>query len=672
VGAVLPVSWGGAQQAPRPAAPRPAPVASPTRRDTLPAGRPNTPSRADTLRRPGAGDTVRVTRDSVTVAAPARADTGTARVRGDSIRGIPDSLARRRAPRDSVKAPFARAELPVLRQVGPAYRWVRDSSDVAGALTLADLVERIPGVTTYRSSWLAGVQNADYLGDFRRIRVFRDGVEQDPIDPRSGGVQDLVDVQLWALDEVVLEPTATELRVHLRTWTVRNVTPATRVDAYTGDEDTNLYRGFYGKRFGNGLGLQVALQQFGTGARNQRLGGGGGATAGQLRLGWARGLWTADAFVTRLDRTRDPTLGLLTRDEVLGRQRGRRDEGYLRLGWGDPERRGPWVQALASATDYTLVGTSVRQTTPATEERPAETLVLPDSSRARTQYVLAGGWTLGPLRLSATNRTRVEEVATWHAPSVRASADFRWLSVGAFAERLGSDSTDRVEVDGRLTPFRWLALAGAAGIATQQYPGEAPEERLSWRGELAVRLGGLWLGGGRLFRGEGLLQPPRVYTRTATATSAPRPLTVVIDPAASGSFGSARGRLFRAVHADVSGIFWDKAGVYRPQYQGRAELRVSTNLLRRFPSGNFGLQVAAIDEYRSRILFPTIDATSAQLRLIEAPPANVLNFHLEIRIQSASVTYQLRNALNREYEQVPGITLPRLINYYGVRWHFAN
>ena len=45
---------------------------------------------------------------------------------------------------------------------------------------------------------------------------------------------------------------------------------------------------------------------------------------------------------------------------------------------------------------------------------------------------------------------------------------------------------------------------------------------------------------------------------------------------------------------------------------------------------------------------------------------------LEIRIQKGTLWYQLRNALNREYELVPGFTMPRPINVYGVRWEFWN
>jgi hypothetical protein len=45
---------------------------------------------------------------------------------------------------------------------------------------------------------------------------------------------------------------------------------------------------------------------------------------------------------------------------------------------------------------------------------------------------------------------------------------------------------------------------------------------------------------------------------------------------------------------------------------------------------------------------------------------------LEIRILRGVLNYQLRNALNRRYELVPGLRMPGAINFYGLRWEFAN
>jgi hypothetical protein len=660
----------GAQQ-PVPQPPRPP---ADTARRPAPAP---TPTPGDTLRRPARIDTVRTTRDSVTVGAPARPDSA-ARARSDSVRGIPDSLPTR-VRRDSIQPPLAVAELPTTVEVGAAYRWTRDSLFRTGALTALDLLDRVPGLTGFRTGWLASLQTAAYLGEFRRLRVFRDGIELDPVDPRMGGALELHDPQLWQLEEVVIERAAAEVRVHLRTWTVRSTTPATRVDIGTGDDDTNLYRGFFGRRFGNGGALQLGAQNFGTGARNRRIGGGGDAVSAFARIGWARGILSIDAFVSRLDRQRNPTLALNTSDTVLVRSEARRDEGYFRIGLGTPDS-GAWAQAVANVLRYRLDGTGhftgVDTTFNAGGDATAiDSLFAPDSGASRTQYLLTGGFTRWGVRLSAADRWRVFNGRNWHAPSVRASYDRGWLAVSAFGERSSADSTTRLDVNGRLQPLPWLAALGAVSRTTPDPAGENGATRTVARAEVGARLGRLWVTGGRILRSGGLVAPPRALSRPEsdpTFAADPLELTSVIERRADGTIATARGRLYKDVFLDVHGLAWDAEGAYRPQYQTRAEVRLETNWLRRYPTGNFGLLLAITDEYRSRTLFPVLTAggDSAGVRYVGA--SNTLGALLEIRIQQATLSYQIRNVLDRRYELVPGIAMPRPLSFYGARWYFFN
>jgi hypothetical protein len=136
-----------------------------------------------------------------------------ARASKDSVRGIPDTLRTPPVRRDSVQPALTRAELPTGVAAGPAYRFRGDTVLATGALTVLDLIERVPGVSGFRSGYLASVQTAAYNGDFRRVRLFRDGVEIDPIDPRTGNVHDLVDLPVWQAEEVSVEQAAGEVRV---------------------------------------------------------------------------------------------------------------------------------------------------------------------------------------------------------------------------------------------------------------------------------------------------------------------------------------------------------------------------------------------------------------------------------------------------------------------------
>ena len=49
-----------------------------------------------------------------------------------------------------------------------------------------------------------------------------------------------------------------------------------------------------------------------------------------------------------------------------------------------------------------------------------------------------------------------------------------------------------------------------------------------------------------------------------------------------------------------------------------------------------------------------------------------LAFTLEVRIQTAVVSYQFRNLLQERYVMVPGFQMPRQTQFYGVRWDFWN
>ncbi len=223
-----------------------------------------------------------------------------------------DTLVARDTLADTLQTPYARAEAPGVETI---YWWSRDAIFQSNAQTLAELLEVVPGVTSYRSAFLASPAVVAYLGDITRIRVFYDGLELMSLDPRTGDVHDLVEVPLWSAEEVRLERAAGELRVHMRSWRVNLTTPVTRTDVFTGDEDANLYRGFFGRRFRNGLGFQVGAQQYSTSSRRNV--GGGDELSLLARVGWAHGSWSVDAFVNRARRNReaqqrtiDPTRGI--------------------------------------------------------------------------------------------------------------------------------------------------------------------------------------------------------------------------------------------------------------------------------------------------------------------------------------------------------------------------
>ena len=127
-------------------------------------------------------------------------------------------------------------------------------------------------------------------------------------------------------------------------------------------------------------------------------------------------------------------------------------------------------------------------------------------------------------------------------------------------------------------------------------------------------------------------------------------------------------QLWRILQTDVSAIRWnDSLGFYRPRYQTRSELFIKTNVLSRFPTGDFGIQASAVHEYRSGVRYPISNGA-----VLEVPGYRTISTKLEIRILSATISWQFRNILGERYMQVPTFIMPRQTNFYGVRWEFID
>ncbi|HEX2721428.1 MAG TPA: Plug domain-containing protein, partial [Gemmatimonadaceae bacterium] len=365
---------------------------------------------------------------------------------------------------DTIKAPFGRAPTPRTSDIGPQYEWNREELFASGAYTLADLLERVPGATTFRSGWLMTPKFVAMNGALDRVKVIYDGIELDNVDPRTGAVIDLTTIDIWSLESVAIERFANELRVHLRSWRVERTAPYTRTDIYTGDEDTNIYRGFYGKRFDNGAGLQLAGQQFNT--RSPRLGGGGDALSFVGRFGIARRMWSIDAFATRRNSSRvlQATFGS---GLSIAPFEATQTLAYLRAAVGD-QQGGPWAELTAS---HLRLAESTEQIT---ASQALSSRILADTTDTTTttiQYVLSAGFVRGPVRASVTERLRAFEGGVRHAPSGRIEFITRAGSIGLFGERDVTLKRNRVDATARFSPLPFIALAGAASL-------DSPDETL--------------------------------------------------------------------------------------------------------------------------------------------------------------------------------------------------
>lgn len=619
-------------------------------------------ARTDTLRRPGTPlDSARARlspEDSARNAAAQR--------RVDSI------AAFRRG--DTIKAPIARFEKPFSYELDERLRFNRDQILSSEATNLSELLAMVPGVTHYATGWLASAHMAAYAGNFARIRVFIDGLEMDNNDTRSNGILDFSEVHLWALDEITIERAAGEIRVWCRTSTVNRVTPYTRTDVYTGDLNTNGFRGLFAKRFMNGATLQVMGQQFATqqGRQSafdtQRLAGRGDGANQTLiaRSGWARRKFSADVYGVVTTRDRDEQSGLDSNPPIPAYKAARR-EGYVRFGYGDTSA-GLWSQVILGSMRTRLEG--IRTAGDTSSEKS-------DTTRSREQKVFAVGYRTKSMQFSFTERMRTFEGKSYNSPAVRYGFTSKRLSAGAYAESMPLDSSYNVDGTVRFAPVDWAAVSlshsrrlfseyadKADGGDTTGVP--RPDETVT-RLEAGLRWNKRWFTAGVIRQSAFRQVWPSLLVDTVGRSLA---------LAGNGYTVGYRGPLYKEIGLDLQGIHWDKTGddvLYRPQTSVRADLYLTTNWLTRFPKGEFGFNAHVIYENRSPIKFNYRElADDGNQLAVNSLRAQIYTGLVEIRIQRATIFYHFHNMSGQAYELVPGIVMPRQVQMYGVRWEFWN
>jgi hypothetical protein len=596
-------------------------------------------------------DSAVVVHDSLKLAIPAP-------VRADSL--LRDSLAKRdslkkpRVPRDTIKAPIAHAELPIDMGIAQRFHWSGDSIAATGALTVADLLDRVPGVTTLHAGWISAPATAAYMGDVHRVRVFYDGISMSGLDPRGQGVMDLSRINLWGVEDAVIEQTADEIRVYLRSWRVNNTTPYTRTDVSTGDQQTNLYRGFFGRRFDDGADIQFGAQQYGTTPPSLY-----GTSSDQLgivgRVGWANRNWSVDAHVTRTSGQRGAIFGETPGDSIPTDDATRSDS-YLRVGYHDPDTSHVWAQGMAVASNLKYNGIKTLFAY-GTDKLYPQSVASLDTNIFQSQYIFTAGTTRGPLRLSATERLFDEHGTHISTPSLRASFARNRFTVSGFVEGKSVDSISRRDVTAQFSPLSFVSLVGSVGRSSDSRVPDSSFTASYVRAEAGLRVKNLWLLAGMMRRDSVRLSPPHMFDTL---------FVPAYEPKATGVTAAVRGQIYKLLRADLSAVRWNNSlGYYRPRYETRSELSARTNLLDKFPTGDFGLLGAVVHEYRSGVRYPLANGG-----VLSVPGYRTISTLVEIRILSATITWQFRNVLGEKYSQVPSFVMPRQTNFYGVRWYF--
>jgi hypothetical protein len=337
--------------------------------------------------------------------------------------------------------------------------------------------------------------------------------------------------------------------------------------------------------------------------------------------------------------------------------KGSSGAAYARIAWGDPDAKGaPWIQFVA-ATQSIAENSKVSASAALTSTTAVKDTV--DSASSRTQYVLAAGASRWGLNASATARLRVHDGRSDLSPSVRLGYGWKVVSLSAYAETRGADSTRRMDVAARVAPFRWLVFSGS-------YGSYAPKDQLTGgpsftaaRADVSTTLFGITLTGGGVTRGLTTLAAPRALDSS---------LVRVATSAVKGIVGGIRGPIWRDVGLDVGVVRWEASGPYRPQMEVHSSIILDSSWPGKFPRNNFHVLASTTYDHRTPMFFPTATGNVGQT----AGTNDVIGARLEIRIESGTVFYQTENMVGKIYETAPGYMMPRRLQYYGLRWSFWN
>lgn len=600
-------------------------------------------------------DTLRVGQDTLP---PMPADTF---VLVDSILEPDDTVTiERDSLADTLSVPRL-VPLPLPRPLDPAYahgvwEWNRAQLLRSTALTLADLLERVPGLTRVRAGFVTQpelvVGPAALSGD---VDVFLDGY---PLDPLTSTTLDLARIGITDLERVRVERRGGRLRIELTPLehpvprsdyetTPDSGSAYTRVEIVTGDLDTDGLAGvFMAPRFLIGP-FAAAISRLNSDGVAR--GTPGRTTSAWLRWSLLRERWGLNAEYRRSGVERDEGsafAGGQTREEMIVRARARPFDAFTaELYAGHSEVDDEFIDSvstelagthvgLRAAYDRTWVGTQA-----AVRLRNGD--VGPDLS-----------WEVGAaLRpLSWIELDGGVDAETWEEESA-----LHWVAGAAVGPFL------------RARVFAEIA-DGSHGIHWLTRGDDVPVvERSTQRAGLDWALGG-WSLGAAVFMAEGdSVAPPAIpgIGPSGSRLLALHPgfdvqgfevtgrVPLLWDVAIEGWYSRIRAEdgvrsVFQPVENARVGLAWHDLPLESVQLEVDARLEL---------------------EYRGEMLVP--DATTGALQTIGARPS--LDFDLNIRVLDIHAWVSWQNILHDvDRADLPGIPLPGQTAYFGVKWELWN
>jgi hypothetical protein len=250
-----------------------------------------TPSRRCLPRRRGLG-LASAALAGLCLAGPAAAQVPPDTVPRDTLRRVvPDTLDPGALAQDTTAPARPLVRFPILppAAVGGSGSgvWVWDHAALLreAPTSLVDLLERIPGITTFRAGMFVQPEAASFLGAAgERVEIEIDGFVMDPM---AAATLDVAQIPLGHLREVRVERRLGLLRIRLVTESPDEQQPFTRVEAGIGVPPANLFRGTF-------LVPHVLAGPLGIGVESLGTDGTGRTEPANVFSGWVKWAYTTD------------------------------------------------------------------------------------------------------------------------------------------------------------------------------------------------------------------------------------------------------------------------------------------------------------------------------------------------------------------------------------------
>jgi len=545
------------------------------------------------------------------------------------------------------------------------WEWDREDLLRESALTLFDLLQRVPGLLVFRAGYVLQPEAASLYGGTRNdYEILIDGYMLDPlVEP----TYDLSRIELVELNHVRVVRRLDVTRIEIQTYAATLGVAESRIEAGTGTPDTNLFRGML-------LSPKLLFGPAGIAIERLDTDGIGGAEPADGFAGWAKWAWIlANGSGIQAEFRRNTISRLGTSPWI---NEGRREDLMLRGRVAVTE--GLVAEAFAGWSSFEIdtISTNIDD-----DLRPAKLEQGTSQFGARGSYGNDFVWADVSVR-GRSNRTLPRF-------QVDAAGGTR---LGGFGELNGYYTQENWE-NGSARSLTARAIAGPlAGVRVfGELFGGDHGARLVWDREAAfftdrngTRFGadfGLDRWGIRL--GAALLN---VESDSVLTFGLPFDTTVMAFPAGSRSGWEIAGRVqlyFPWLFADGSITNWYRADdwIYTPNRFWRFALELHATPLE---SGNLEIFGRLEARHRGSMLVPVLTGTAPGDRTIETAlfdDYTVVDGQLQIRIMSVRLFIRGENMLSTEYFEVPdlsgrtglaGQVIDRQRIFYGVKWDFRS